>query len=366
MIYIAEFSILSLMLLCVATCTGFCVRWLRGGRFPLRWYDRRLAPWGVGQAILLILASFLLLNGLLSAFCHVAKDVSWVNAVRGTPCETDSVAVNSTTSDSVAAGDSDTVTVDTSSIPTDSTIPPSDASASQHSTSSHSTTTDQPSQHPVLRAMREGGPIMWCVAFFLAVIVAPFSEELLFRLLLIAGLETSVWRWHAHKPRTACHVYGRTSVWIVVSSAVLFGSLHFRSAAMDQMRTLPWQWLLLTGVGQLLISVLLLVVLRCGYRANWTDLGFDRRYLASDIQLGVVTALMVIVPVFMIQLLAMYGFQWLGVERAADPIPIFFLAIALGVLFFRTRRLLPCIVLHACFNGVAFLLSLLQMAVQAS
>ena len=347
------------MLLCVATCTGFCVRWLRTGRFPLRWYDRRLAPWGIGQAILLILASFLLLNGLLSAFCHVAKDVSWVNVVRSTSCKTVSVTDDSTLSDAVTndstMSDSDTT------VSTDSTRNPSNAPMS-----SHSTTSDQPSQHPVLRAMREGGPIMWCVAFFLVVIVAPFSEELLFRLLLIAGSETTVWRWHAQKPRTSRHVYGRTSVSIVVSSALLFGLLHFRSAAMDQMRTLPWQWLLLTGVGQLLISLLLLAVLHWGYHANWTDLGFDRRYWVSDIQLGVVTAIMVIVPVFMIQLLAMYGFQWLGIAHAADPIPIFFLAVALGVLFFRTRRLLPCITLHACFNGVAFLLSLLQMAVQTS
>lgn len=358
-IYIAEFSILGLMLLCVAACTGFCVQWLRTGRFPLRWYDRRLAPWGVGQAVLLILASFLLLNGLLSVFCYVARDVSWVSVVRGELRETrDTIETDSHT---VAVGSDSTAT----------------AAADTESAGIHSTQTadsemklsdspPKPSIHPVLRAMREGGPIMWPVAFFLAVIVAPFSEELLFRLLLIAGLETSAWRWNLQKSRIARCVYGRNGALIVLSSALLFGLLHFRSAAIDQMRTLPWQWLLLTGVFQFGISLLLLALLRWGYRVSWTDLGFNRRYLTYDIWLGVVAAAMVIVPVFMIQMVSMYGFQWLGIERAADPIPIFFLAIALGILFFRTRRLLPCVVLHACFNGVAFLLSLLQMAAQSA
>jgi membrane protease YdiL (CAAX protease family) len=34
-----------------------------------------------------------------------------------------------------------------------------------------------------------------------------------------------------------------------------------------------------------------------------------------------------------------------------DPIPLFVLGLALGYLYQRTHRILPCIVLHALFNG---------------
>jgi membrane protease YdiL (CAAX protease family) len=52
-------------------------------------------------------------------------------------------------------------------------------------------------------------------------------------------------------------------------------------------------------------------------------------------------------------------FAALHKDHGLDPIPLFFLAVALGYLYQRTHRMLPSLVLHAVFN--AFSLSLLPL-----
>ncbi len=49
-------------------------------------------------------------------------------------------------------------------------------------------------------------------------------------------------------------------------------------------------------------------------------------------------------------------FALLHYGHGPDPIPIFFLSLSLGYLYQRTHRVLPGIVLHMCLNGVSMLL----------
>jgi membrane protease YdiL (CAAX protease family) len=44
---------------------------------------------------------------------------------------------------------------------------------------------------------------------------------------------------------------------------------------------------------------------------------------------------------------------------APDPIPLFFFAVALGFLYFRTHRIVPLIILHAIFNGASLAMATL-------
>lgn len=48
-------------------------------------------------------------------------------------------------------------------------------------------------------------------------------------------------------------------------------------------------------------------------------------------------------------------FAAMHVGHGPDPIPLFFLALALGYLYYRTHRLWPSIVLHAALNGMSML-----------
>jgi len=38
-------------------------------------------------------------------------------------------------------------------------------------------------------------------------------------------------------------------------------------------------------------------------------------------------------------------------SHGPDPIPLFVLAVALGIIYHRTHRVLPCIVIHMLLNG---------------
>jgi len=52
---------------------------------------------------------------------------------------------------------------------------------------------------------------------------------------------------------------------------------------------------------------------------------------------------------------ALFAAMHLG--HGFDPIPLFFLALGLGYLYYRTHRIIPCIAMHALFN--AFSLAML-------
>jgi membrane protease YdiL (CAAX protease family) len=45
----------------------------------------------------------------------------------------------------------------------------------------------------------------------------------------------------------------------------------------------------------------------------------------------------------------LFGLAHLG--YGPEPVPLFFLALILGYLYYRTHRIVPCIVAHAVFNA---------------
>jgi len=49
-------------------------------------------------------------------------------------------------------------------------------------------------------------------------------------------------------------------------------------------------------------------------------------------------------------------FAALHFSHGPDPIPLFVLAVALGYVYQRTQRLLPCIIIHMCLNGMTMLM----------
>jgi membrane protease YdiL (CAAX protease family) len=97
-------------------------------------------------------------------------------------------------------------------------------------------------------------------------------------------------------------------------------------------------------------------LLRVFSGATLQDLGFVPARFWADVRTGLVAALAVIAPVYLLHNLC-YALVRHLVERsvlpaqvAADPVPIFFLAAALGLLYCRTHRIVPAITLHVVFN----------------
>ena len=95
------------------------------------------------------------------------------------------------------------------------------------------------------------------------------------------------------------------------------------------------------------------VVLRVGLGATAADLGWQPCKLAADAQLAIVALLAITPPVFLLQSVLNYGIQRAGIEIAPDPIPLFFLALVFGVLYQRTHRITPSLLLHAAFNATS-------------
>jgi membrane protease YdiL (CAAX protease family) len=48
-------------------------------------------------------------------------------------------------------------------------------------------------------------------------------------------------------------------------------------------------------------------------------------------------------------------FSLMHLGHGTDPIPLFFLALALGYLYQQTHRLLPCVTVHFCLNACSYL-----------
>ena len=46
----------------------------------------------------------------------------------------------------------------------------------------------------------------------------------------------------------------------------------------------------------------------------------------------------------------------MGIHYAPDPLPLFFLALVFGMLYHRTHRLAPSLVLHMAFNATSIVL----------
>ncbi len=141
------------------------------------------------------------------------------------------------------------------------------------------------SKHPLIELIQEDKSAFQLCAF-LAVVVAPISEELLFRGLLQGWLE-------------------RLSLFNTEFDAFLFGWRRTEELSDE-----------LSGEES-----------PHRYSVAWMPI-----FISSSI-----FALM----------------HW---SHGPDPIPLFFLAMALGYVYQRTNRLLPCMVVHACLNGTTMLL----------
>ena len=93
-----------------------------------------------------------------------------------------------------------------------------------------------------------------------------------------------------------------------------------------------------------------------GCRASWADLGLCRREFWADVLRGLVTFAAVATPAYMVQIAA--G-KLLGDTISADPAGLTLFALAMGMLYFRTHRIVPSIALHMALNASSFLLLVL-------
>jgi hypothetical protein len=138
---------------------------------------------------------------------------------------------------------------------------------------------------------------------------------------------------------------------------LLFAAMHIRTAAENVDVAVVVFVLGVYSVASLLMIALAALWLRFAAGATLADFGIVPSKLAGDVRIGLVAFLAVTAPIYAIMFDAN---QWLPENCVADPIPILFLALALGTLYYRTHRIIPSLALHMAFNSVAVFMSLAQ------
>lgn len=207
---------------------------------------------------------------------------------------------------------------------------------------------DEDVAHPVARLVLEGNdPWHLVLAAVMAVLVAPIIEEILFRLVLQGWLEKVEMRYRRWLPRVLRVLPGMGPVLL---TSLPFAAMHFRASRSRIDIDLIVFLLAAQCLASLLTLLVAVLVLRFGSGATLSDMGFVARKLPGDVVLGLLAYLAVTGPIYLVLIAANLV---IPKTVSADPIPLVFLAIVLGALYYRTHRIVPSIVLHMAFNATA-------------
>ena len=218
-------------------------------------------------------------------------------------------------------------------------------------------------QHPLTILMQKSGrnPLVILVCFLTAVVVAPLTEEFVFRVVFQGGIEATLRR-----------EFGQTVMakWFpVVITALFFAAIHFRLPSqpeidqqyIDQL----FRAMMGTMIGSLIAAAIVIVIFRGYYRIRRSDIGlWDFRRIGRDALGALLLLLMTGIPILIVKFaVGMFAkSDWaaaLGLSSSMfDPVPLFLFALVIGTLYYRTRRFASVFFLHAFFNLYSFLILL--------
>jgi len=203
-------------------------------------------------------------------------------------------------------------------------------------------------EHPLLIALEKGRtPTKVALAVLLAAVVAPVTEEIFFRLLLQGWLE-KVEMLARRRVRSLRKLV--PGLLPVLGIALVFAMMHFRTARPVGDREALFWALTFQGAVSLSTAVLAVWLVRATAGATADDLGWAPERLWPDVRLGLLAFLAAGPPVYLIQLLMNLV---LPSNVAADPVALFFFTLVLGLLYLRTHRIVPSVVLHVALNGTS-------------
>ena len=212
-------------------------------------------------------------------------------------------------------------------------------------------------EHIVAKLIAGGNVWVLGLCGLSAAVVAPIVEEFLFRVLLQGWLESAQRRWRRAMPTLRRSVPG--AVGPIFLTSFLFGLMHFR---VDTPMRHPLYYicmLIATSLVGLLTMAFAIGLLRFRAKATTVDLGWVPEKLFADVRLGLVAFMAIATPIYTAQItLALLLPKYL----APDPFVLFFLAVVLGILYYRTHRIVPVIVVHMSLNTTSLALAWMLMA----
>jgi len=191
-------------------------------------------------------------------------------------------------------------------------------------------------EHMVGQLIPEGSVWVFLLCGISAVLVAPLSEEFLFRVLLQGWLEALEHRGR-RKMATLRRLIPRGAGPILLT-AFLFARLHFRVEGPPLSPDFLIFLLAGDAAARLLAMAFAVGWMRWRAGATAADLGWTLRNTKGDIRLGLAGFVAVAVPVYAMQAVFV---SVLPTYIAPDPFPLFFFAVALGAVYYRTHRIVP-------------------------
>jgi len=147
-------------------------------------------------------------------------------------------------------------------------------------------------------------------------------------------------------------------VWPVALSALLFAALHTRVESPAYGAEFLRFWMI-GGAALHMSTVAFAVALARWMRgATAADLGWAPSRIVGDVGLGLTAFAGVAAPIYAAQIVLL---QCLPDYIAPDPFVLFPFAVALGVLYFRTHRIVPSMTLHAALNATTLAMLWLKL-----
>jgi membrane protease YdiL (CAAX protease family) len=210
---------------------------------------------------------------------------------------------------------------------------------------------DKTTVHPLAQLLKDKSPAIFVLCFAVGVVIVPIFEEVFFRLFFTGWLLAAERPWR-QKWRD---FYGPRGVLPIHISALIFAMLHYRTESPEVKEVNIIVSMSLQAAASLLTLAFAVGWMVFQRGATARDLGWDGRKWPADLVAGSVAFFSTAVPIYALQIAL--G-QFLPKEIAPDPIVLYFFAIFLGALYFRTSRILPSIVMHmllnACSLGLAW------------
>jgi len=224
-------------------------------------------------------------------------------------------------------------------------------------TSSNTALGQTSTAHPIIQLLAVKNWAAFLLCGTAAVVVAPIAEEFFFRVLLQGWLEKSERIWRRRLPMLRrCMPPGAMPIFI---SSIVFAGQHFRKEAPIVNVDLFMVLLACDSIVRILTIIFSIVFLHWRVGASAFDFGWAPKNTLADLRLGLITFAAIAVPIYGCMIAVS---QLLPKKFAPDPIPIFFFAIALGLLYNRTHRATPSIAVHMALNASSLAMVLLLSA----
>ena len=209
--------------------------------------------------------------------------------------------------------------------------------------------------HPVIRLLQDKpGPATTLLCLLSVALVAPLVEEFFFRVVLQGWLESQERRLRRECPWLRRVIRGLVPVGIV---ALAFAAMHARGGGPTPIASYL-RWLIAVSATVNAFSLAIgLLLLRAGCQATWTDLGWDKNEFWPDVRRGLLAFAALAAPAYAVQFAAQALLA--GRNISPDPAGLILFALGMGVLYYRTHRIMPSIVLHMALNASSFILLVL-------